>query len=182
MEDKEWEVLVAEKEFEFVYLNKYILHGFIDRIDCKRDNDGNITNLRLSDYKTSKAVFKEEHNKTAQQHLIYGLACYIMYGILPEEYRYSFVLIDQEQYAMTKGYLARGLKKLHRVFEQIERCSETGCYEPNANALCAWCSFSETNPNAEEFSTYCPYHSLWTPYNRTFAVNKEYSPEDDMEI
>lgn len=182
MEDKDWEVLAAEQEFEFVYLDKYIIGGFIDRIDCKRDNNGNIIALRVVDYKTSKKVFDESHNKTAQQMLIYGLACYIMYGILPEQYQYIFVLIDREQLAMTKGYLARGLKKLDGVFAKIEECENSGCYKPSPCPLCAYCSYSVTNPNANEFKNYCEYYSLWTPYNKTYAVNKEYSPEDDMEI
>ena len=53
MEDTEWEPTYFERPFEFVWHNKVILKGFIDRIDVK---DGQ---YRTVDYKTSKKVYKE---------------------------------------------------------------------------------------------------------------------------
>ena len=187
MEDEEWEVIGTEVPFSFVYDNKYVIRGFCDRIDAKRDNDGNIIDIKCVDYKSSKTVFQRSKIVSSQQFGIYSMAIYLMYGMLPSEHEYSFVLIDEKQSnkdgVCTSGYIKRILKKIDKLFESIEEMDSTGCFKPNANQLCHWCDFCEHSVNGQEpYNTYCDYYSLWTPYNRTFAVNKEYSPEDDMEI
>ena len=184
MED-EWEVLGAEVEFNFVYNDKYHIGGFIDLLQCKKDEDGNIVKIRVIDYKTSKKVFDRQHNVTAQQMIIYTFAVYLMYGILPEEHVYDFVLLDKKQSddVLTNGYLKRGINKINKLFESIEECDDTGIYRPNSSPLCHWCDFCETNNNAiEPYNTMCPYYSLWLPTRKTFMTNEDYDEEDDLNI
>ena len=47
MEDKDWSVKAVEDSFEFVYDNRCIIHGFIDRIDENIHGD-----LKVIDYKS----------------------------------------------------------------------------------------------------------------------------------
>ncbi len=185
MEDEEWEVYAVEKYFEFLYLGKYRIIGYIDRIDVKRDSKGNIFDIRVVDYKTSKKVFDDNHNKTPQQFIIYGLAIYLMFGILPSEYIYNFVLINKKQLACTKGYIKRGIKKINKIFEEIEIAMDNDTYKPNPTPLCWWCSYrhhSYVEEIDEDSDNMCQYYSLWTPYNKTFLVNKQWNETDDWEI
>lgn len=166
MEDDEWTPLYFELPFAFVWRDKYIISGFIDRVDEK---DGE---YRVCDYKTSKKVFDTKKLATAQQMGIYGCALLCMFYKLPKEFLYRFILINEEQYAMTKNWETRLIKKLDKVFDAIAKSDETGVYKPSPSPLCHWCPYSATNPNAKEFATECKYYSLWKPDNKSFAVNK----------
>lgn len=184
MED-DWEVLGAEVEFDIVYNDKYHITGFIDLLQCKRDADNNITHIRVKDYKTSKKVFDRQHNVTAQQMLIYTFAVYLIYGILPTEHVYDFILLNKTQSddVLTSGYLKRGINKMDKLFASIEECEETGIYRPNPSPLCHWCEFCQHNPNTEEpYSSMCSFYSLWTPYSKTFMTNEDYDESYDEEI
>lgn len=171
MEDDDWEVVGCEVPFEFVYDDRVIFHGFIDRIDQNKDGD-----IRVVDYKTSKASYDSTKLATPLQMVIYGMACFLKYGKLPKEYLYRFVLIDEAQIGCTEGYLKRAITKLNKTFDAIEKCEETSVYEPTPSPLCYYCTFCKNNPSAEaKFKNLCEYHSLWTPYNKTFNVNKRYN-------
>lgn len=80
----------------------YSFHGFIDRIDTKKNSDGSLA-YRVVDYKTSKAKIYEKSMPTAMQMFIYGYAVLNEFDVLPEEYLYRFILIDEYQSALTKG-------------------------------------------------------------------------------
>lgn len=168
MEDDDWKPVYFELPFEFVWREKYIVHGFIDRVDEK---DGE---YRVCDYKTSKKVFDTKKLSTAQQMGIYGCAILNESGKLPKEYKYRFTLIDDEQYALTKNWETRLIKKLDKVFEAIVESDNTKMYKPSPSPLCYYCPYCENNPNAKEFSRECEYYSLWKPDSKTFAVNKAF--------
>lgn len=171
MEDDEWTVIGCEVPFDFVYKEKIRLHGFIDRIDRNQNNE-----IRVVDYKTSKAAYAETKLATPLQMFIYGLACYQMYQQFPAEYLYSFILINERQTACTKGYVDRGLKKLDKILETIESCEATGVYSPSPSPLCFYCNYCRNNPKAEaSLKCLCDYYSLWTPDNKVFSVNKPFN-------
>lgn len=181
MESTDWKILGTEINFEFVYDDRCILHGFIDRLDCMSDNN---KILRVTDYKSSKKKFREEDIKTPLQMVVYDLACLYMYKILPEFHEYDFILLDEKQTTedgvCSKGYLKRGLKKIDRILDSIDSCRITNIYKPSPSPLCYWCEFAsfDYSPNCDEkYAGLCPYHSLWTPDNRTFKVNKKYEEE-----
>lgn len=171
MEDAEWKVIGCEVPFEFVYRDKIIFHGFIDRIDQNKDGE-----IRVIDYKTSKAPYDEKKLATPLQMVIYGLACYLSYGRLPVEYLYRFVLINESQHGCTDGYLKRAITKLDKTFDAIDLCKSTNVYQPSPSPLCYYCPYCANNPNAESsLKNLCEYYSLWTPTDKTFAVNKQYN-------
>ncbi len=179
MEDKKWNVVGTEKSFEFVYDNRVIVHGFIDRIDRKVDDE---TVYRIVDYKSSKKVFDEKKVKTPMQHIIYDLACLNIYGYVPEEHEYDFILINKQQTTddgvCSKGYLKRGLKKLNDTLDKMDKLEAEGEYPPSPTPLCYWCPYHSDSPNADpEYAGLCPYHSLWTPENKTYDKLNEYEPK-----
>lgn len=183
MED-DWTVIGVEVPFDFVYNDKYHFKGMIDRVDERINEDGE-REIRVVDYKTSKKLFDKSYVTTSQQFTIYSLASYVMYGMLPVEHMYRFILIDsiQSEGVCTNGYIKRGITKLDKLFGEIEESRDSGIYKPSPCPLCFWCSYCHTNPNAEEpYNTMCQYYSLWRPDYKTFMTNEDYCEEDDLEI
>lgn len=181
MEDKLWKTIGVEQNFEFVYNNRCIVHGFIDRIDQNSEGD-----LKVVDYKSSKKVFRDEDIKTPLQMVIYDLACVFIYGVLPKYHEYDFILLNQmqttEDGVCTKGYLKRGIKKIDKLLDQIKLFEKTGIYKPSPTPLCYWCDYPDIShtPNAnKQYAGLCPYYSLWTPDNKTFKKNREWIPGEE---
>lgn len=172
MQDDDWAVKECEMPFEFVWDDRAIFNGFIDRVD-ERDGE-----YRVVDYKTSKKPFPESKLPTSLQFGIYALAILQKYGKLPIEYKYRFILLDQEQLALTKGWEKRLIKKLTQTFDGVESRENKGSFEPKPSPLCHWCNFCATNPDAKDYKDVCEYYSLWTPTNKTFAHNQEWNALD----
>lgn len=172
-----WHVKGNEVEFEFVYDDRVILHGFIDRLDENFAGD-----LRVVDYKTSKNIFPDAKIKTPMQMFIYDLACYSIYGKLPIRHEYDFIFINKKQTekegVCSSGYLKRGFKKLDSWLDKIDALREDDIYPPTPSPLCYWCEYSANTPNSDPVLNYlCQYYSLWTPDNKTYVVNKKFNPE-----
>ena len=174
MEDtSEWRPAYVELPFEFVYKDRVIFNGFIDRIDLNSNGE-----FRVIDYKSSKTGYDNIKLSTSLQFGVYALAICQMFGKLPIEFLYRFVLIDETQKAMTKGWERRLEKALDKILDGIEKDKKTGYPVPKPCPLCAWCSFSITNPKAKQYKDKCEYYSLWTPNNPCWGVNKKYNALD----
>jgi ATP-dependent helicase/DNAse subunit B len=169
MTDDEWKPVYFELPFEFVWNNRCIIHGFIDRVDIK---DGE---FRVVDYKTSKKVFDDSKVKTSQQFGIYACAILNMFGKLPIEYEYDFILLNQKQQAMSTGWEKRFIKKIEKILDAINKCNESKIFSPKPCPLCYYCNYCANNPNAKEYQHECIYFSLWTPTEKSFSVNEEFN-------
>lgn len=174
MEDKIWVPTYFELPFEFVYDNRVIFHGFIDRIDVHKETG----EYRTVDYKTSKKVYESNKLATSLQFGIYALAILSQFKQVPKESMYRFILIDQTQYALTKGWEKRLIKALDKLLDQIDGNDKSGVWEPKASPLCHWCNYCRTNPNAVQYKNECEYFSLWMPNKKSFDVNKKWDPEE----
>lgn len=174
MEDTDWKPTYFEKSFEFVWDNKVILKGFIDRIDTK---DGQ---YRTVDYKTSKKVYEQSKLSTSLQFGVYALAILNEFGVLPIESEYRFILIDDKQYALTKGWENRLIKAMDKVFGDIEASEKKSVFVPKPSPLCHWCNFCQTNPEATIYKNECEYFSKWTPTQKTFEVNKKWNALENI--
>ena len=92
---------------------------------------------------------------------------------------YRFILIDEDQKAMTTGWERRLEKTLDNALDKMDKNKKSRIWLPKPSALCHWCNFSNTNPKAHEFKGDCEYYSLWTPENKVWAVNKKYNALDN---
>ena len=169
-----WHPIYAELPFEFVYKDRVIFNGFIDRIDINI-----FGGFRTVDYKTSKKQFESAKVVTSLQFGIYAMAIYQEFGQIPVSFLYRFILLDEDQIAMTSGWEKRLEKTLDNLLDKIDKCKKSGIWLPKPSPLCAWCSYSVTNPKAHEFKNDCEYYSLWTPENKVWAVNKRYNALDN---
>lgn len=175
--DPEWKTIGVEVPFEFEY-GDVLLFGFIDKISMNRKGE-----LKITDYKTSKKVFTDKDIKTPLQMLIYDLAVRHIYDSPIIAHTYDFVFLGVQQEAGSPGWLARGEKKLQRLLTEIASCSETDIWKPCPSPLCAWCDYSRTNPNAtHELHDKCPYHSLWTPDSRSYAVARAWDGKKSADV
>lgn len=174
MEDTDWKPTYFEKTFEYVWDNKVIIKGFIDRIDTK---DGQ---YRTVDYKTSKKVYEQNKLATSLQFGVYALAILNEFGVLPIESEYRFILIDDKQYALTKGWENRLIKAMDKVFGDIEASEKKSVFVPKPSPLCHWCNFCQTNPEATIYRNECEYFSKWTPTQKTFEVNKKWNALENI--
>ena len=174
MEDTDWKPKYFEKPFEFVWDNKVVLKGFIDRIDTKNGQ------YRTVDYKTSKKVYEQSKLATSLQFGVYALAILNEFGVLPIESEYRFILIDDKQYALTKGWENRLIKAMDKVFGDIEASEKKSVFVPKPSPLCHWCNFCQTNPEATIYRNECEYFSKWTPTQKTFEVNKKWNALENI--
>ena len=165
-----WEPYLFEHEFEFVYKDRIKIMGFIDRIDKKGDK------YRLIDYKTSKKVYDDSKLKTSAQFAIYNLALWNEFGVLASDNIYRFIFIDDEQHALSKGWLKRYIDKLDKTLDAIDADKKSNLYRPKGSPLCFWCTYGD-NPTAKQYKRECDFRSNWSPTNKDFSVNKEWSPE-----
>lgn len=171
MESTIWVPIATEQKFELVYDDRVVIHGFIDRVD-KNIETGE---LKITDYKSSKAVFPDKDVKTPMQHIIYDLACMVLYDKPADVHEYDFILIDKIQEACSSGYLKRGINKLNKLLDSMDEMSKKREFPPKPSPLCFYCPYHSTSPNADPmYSGLCQYHSLWTPENRNFKVLNQY--------
>ena len=169
--------LKAMEQYFSINYNGYVLSGYIDRILYDEQNDIYI----IEDLKTKDHPFREQELITPMQFVIYNLAVQSMYDVTDEQITcvYNLPLCDLRQNAGTKGYLARGKKKLDKIFKGIEDKE----FSPEPSALCHWCQFCPHNPTQPEAGkNLCPYYSLWTPTDRNYKVKHEWEGIDKHDI
>lgn len=163
-EHPDYEVYDLEKFFSIEFEGE-VLSGFIDRILYNKKENSYI----IEDIKTKEKPFKDEDLVTPLQFVIYDLA---LRNIIQDNNAkiscvYDLPFCNLKQDAGTAGFTKRGYDKLQKLFWGIHQSE----FAPAPSPLCAWCVFSPTNPaQPEEGKGLCPYHSLWTPGHKTFAV------------
>ena len=179
-ENPNYEVFGTEIEFNFDYNEKYMFHGFIDRVF----RDKYTGHYLVQDIKTYAVPVENSHLTTPLQFVVYTLALNKQYSI-PFEHiscQYDLPFCNIRQDAGTKGYVARGIAKLEKLFAQIEAKD----FAPNPTPLCAWCEFSRTSefgqqPGNEKYNL-CPYYSHWTRQNKNFSKENEWIGLENHEI
>ena len=166
MDNSEWTPVLFEHEFRFVWDNRIVIHGFIDRID-RRGNE-----LRTVDYKTSKKPFYSRDLASSLQFGIYAMAILNEFGVLPVESVYRLILIDKAQYALTGRWTESLIKELDNLLDNIDNDTQKNVFVPKPIALCYWCNYCRQNSYAIQYKNECEYFLKWTPDNKTREVNK----------
>lgn len=165
-----WHPIYAELPFEFVYKDRVIFNGFIDRVDINV-----FGGFRTIDYKTSKSCFPANKVVTSLQFGIYAMAIYQLLGQIPVSFLYRFILLDEDQMAMTSGWEKRLEKTLDNALDKMDKNKKSGIWLPKPSPLCWYCPYNCNNPKNTEFAQECEYYSLWSPNNRVWSVNKKYN-------
>ena len=167
-----WSVLACELPFEIKYDKDIVIGGKIDRVDINSVTG----DLRVIDYKSSDAVYDERDLNNALQMYVYSLAIQKLYNKVPVEYVYNFILLGQKAYALTKkNYQNTMQKKLQKTIDELKENYNTKEFKPKPTPLCYWCPYNcQGCVNDKDNNHLCDYFSLWTPTEKTFAVNKEW--------
>lgn len=166
----EWEAIGCEVPFEIEYDGLTIV-GKIDRIDRNKNGD-----YKVTDYKTSDAVYDEKDLRAPLQMLIYALAIKDMYGRYPIDFEYDFILLGEKAKAMTDTKsIEKGIKNLDKIIDLRNELYKGKLFIPKASPLCYWCDYCcNGDKKDDKVKCLCDYYSLWTPNNKTFSVNKKY--------
>ena len=175
-EHPELELVGAEVEFQYVYRD-YLFYGFIDRLFRYREDPKHFV---VHDIKTKDHGFSDKELTTPLQFVVYSEAVKNQYGEdASVDCVYDLPVANMYQTGGTRGFIARGMKKINSVIDDIEQ----GLFAPNPSPLCFWCTFSNTNPaQPEEAKNTCPYYSLWNPKNKNYAVKFPWEGVERHEI
>lgn len=159
-----FKIVGIEQNFKVAF-NQCIFRGAIDRVIYDTETDTYI----IQDIKSYCVPLDKSHLTTPLQFVVYTLASKELYNCSEKQIKcqYDIPLCDVVQDAGTTGYMNRGTAKLEKLLSKID----SDDFEPNPTPLCYWCPFSKTNPQQPvEGKNLCPYHSLWTKTNKSFAV------------
>ena len=173
MRRDDWRVIATEQNFDYIYLlpledglKRIKFIGFIDRVD-ERDGE-----YRVVDYKTSRKTYGKDKLTTSLQMMVYALAVYLQYNIVPTEYLYSFVFLNERQEANTPGYLKRGIKKIDKLLTEIFSNQQEGIWCNKPSPLCYWCDYNDSGLIHDPIiGGLCQKYSEWTPENKTFSIH-----------
>lgn len=153
-------IVGAEVPINFLYkdIETKQFTGSIDRLLFNTETNTYI----IQDIKTWP-IMEPKHSderKTPVQLAIYSVALAKEKNIDPYSIKcqYDLPLVDGVFDAGTIDYIERAQDIVDKAFDGIEKCD----WHPTTSALCAYCSFSSTNPNADaKYKFLCPYHSIW---------------------
>ncbi len=163
-EHPELKLFAAEMPFEY-YFNKVLFTGSIDRVLQYRDNPKHFV---IHDLKTSAEAYDDKKLTSPRQMWVYVGALKERFGDdIQVDCEYEFPVAEEMRKAGTKGWEKRCETKMRKILDDIFNENWTAHPSP----LCFYCAFCNNNPNQPtEAKNLCPYYSLWTPQDRSFAV------------
>lgn len=174
-----YEIVGAEVSFN-VIINNQTFTGKIDRVI--RDTATN--KYICHDVKTYSVEVAKENLVTPLQFVVYVEAMKKLYNITEDQIicGYDLPFCNIIQQAGTNGFIKRGLEKICKLLNSIDKKDWT----PNPSPLCAFCSYSLTNENAnikylKENNCFCPYYSHWTREHKVFSVENEWYGIETLE-
>lgn len=130
-------------EIELEGKRRYILQGYVDRIDLTPDGI-----IEIHDYKTSSTLPEQAQVEADRQLALYQLGVKRKWP-WAEKFRlvWHYVAFDLEIISVRSAEDLEELKRrMIEVIEQIESAWETGNFPPRESELCQWCSFQEYCP------------------------------------
>ena len=153
-----YKILGAEEKIDYRYKDKYRFDGSIDRFLY----DTSTNQYIIQDIK-SWPIMEGKHDD--ERSLPIQLAVYSMavaekynYDVNQIKCQYDLPLVNNIYDAGDPGFIDKAKKELDKLFAKIEAKD----WKPKQSALCAWCPYSATNPDAEpQLKHLCPYHSIW---------------------
>ena len=150
--------------FEY-YFDKVLFTGSIDRVLQYHDDPKHFV---IHDLKTSAEAYDDKKLTSPRQMWVYVGALKERFGAdIQVDCEYEFPVAEEMRKAGTKGWEKRCETKMRKILDDIFNENWTAHPSP----LCFYCAFCNNNPNQPtEAVNLCPYYSLWTPQDRSFAV------------
>lgn len=113
-----------------------MLRGVIDRIDVAPDGS-----VRISDYKTGRAVAEGFEARALFQLRFYGLMIWRTRGVVPSVIRLVYLGDGQiVSYEPDEADLLATERKIQAIWSAIRAARETGDYQPSPGRNCDWCA------------------------------------------
>jgi putative RecB family exonuclease len=118
------------------------LRGYIDRLDVAADGA-----VRVVDYKTGRAPAEGYEAKAMFQMRFYALAWWRLRGEVPRLLQLLYLGSGEVvRYEPDEADLLATERKLHALWQAIERAHRTGDWRPSPSRLCDWCSHQALCP------------------------------------
>ncbi len=111
------------------------LRGFVDRLDVSPDGD-----LRVVDYKTSRAPSEKFEAKALFQMKFYALVLWRTRGVVPRMLQLVYLGSGEIlRYCPDAEELLATERKVTALWQAIARAAEAGDWRPRTSRLCDWC-------------------------------------------
>ena len=119
-----------------------VLRGYVDRLD---EAPGGA--LRVVDYKSGKAPSAGFENRPMFQMRFYAVALWKLYGRVPRLLQLIYLGSGEIlRYEPDEADLRATERKIHALWQAIERAARAGDWRPRPSRLCDWCSFQALCP------------------------------------
>lgn len=135
----------AERELfvETVLASGLKLRGVIDRVDVAPTGE-----VRVVDYKTGKAPPPEYAADALFQIKFYALVLWRLRGSVPRRLQLVYLGSgDVLTYDPDAADLRGVERKVHALWQAIQRATESGDWRPRPGRLCGWCDFKAACPS-----------------------------------
>jgi len=119
------------------------LRGYVDRVDVAPTGE-----IRVVDYKTGKAPYRDFEGRAMFQMKFYALVLWRLRGVVPRRLQLVYLGGGGQlvTYDPDPADLQAVERKLLALWQAIQRALETGEWPANRNRLCDWCSFQALCP------------------------------------
>ncbi|HET7386579.1 MAG TPA: PD-(D/E)XK nuclease family protein [Nocardioidaceae bacterium] len=134
----------AEREMyvETLLESKLLLRGFIDRLDIAPTGE-----IRIVDYKSSRAPAEAFEAKALFQMKFYALVIWRTRGVVPAMLQLIYLGSGEVlRYRPDERDLLATERKVQALWEAIARAQEHGDWRPRRSALCDWCAHQALCP------------------------------------
>ncbi len=118
------------------------IHGYIDRLDLAPTGE-----MRIVDYKTGKSPGERFEAKALFQMKFYALVVWRTRGVIPALLQLIYLgNAEMLRYRPDEADLLATERKVKALWAAIQRATESGVWQPNKTALCAWCDHQAICP------------------------------------
>jgi putative RecB family exonuclease len=131
-----------------------LLRGYIDRLDVAPDGQ-----LRIVDYKTGRAPGPGFEAGAMFQMRFYALVLWRLRGVVPRLLQLVYLGSGEIlRYEPDEADLRATERKVHAVWQAIQRAYDTGDWRPRPSRLCDWCSHQSLCPAFDGTPPPLPVH------------------------
>lgn len=165
----------AERElYVEVDVDGLTLRGYVDRLDIAPDG-----RMRVVDYKTGRAPSELFEARALFQMKFYALVLWRSRGVIPTLLQLVYLRDGQVlRYEPDEATLVATERKVHALWQAIERAAESQDWRPRRSRLCDWCHHKPICPAWGGQSPPLPADAA----ERAAAAASSRAPRDDAAV